>query len=275
MRVVFCGTAAGTASAKAGAYCAGPGNAFWATLHLIGLTPVRLAPAEFTRLPEFGIGLTDICKVLHGSDAEVGTVEFDSAGLQARVAGVEPAHLAFNGKNAARGALERGVDYGLQPERIGGAAVWVLPSTSGAARRFWDVEPWRELGRACGCGERVTGAERVLNAAYAAFNARDLGAAIELMHPEVDWPNAWEGGRVVGREAVLDYWRRQFEAISSRVEPEGFCEEADGSVTVDVRQVVHDAQSGELLSDSRVRHRYRLEDGLIVRMGVLEPRGEG
>jgi len=51
-------------------------------------------------------------------------------------------------KYAARGALERGVDYGLQPERIGGAAVWVLPSTSGAARRFWDVGPWRELARA-------------------------------------------------------------------------------------------------------------------------------
>ena len=31
-----------------------------------------------------------------------------------------------------------------------------------------------------------------------AFNARDLDAAIALMHPEVDWPNAWEGGRVSG-----------------------------------------------------------------------------
>ncbi len=120
----------------------------------------------------------------------------------------------------------------------------------------------------------MAGAERVLNAAYAAFNARDLDAAIELMHPEVEWPNAWEGGRVVGREAVLAYWRRQFEAISSQVEPEGFCEEPDGSVTVDVHQVVHDAQSGELLSDSRVRHRYWLEDGLIVRMEVVETLGE-
>ena len=117
----------------------------------------------------------------------------------------------------------------------------------------------------------MAGAERVLNAAYAAFNARDLDAAIGLMDPEVDWPNAWEGGRVVGREGVLAYWRRQFEAICSRVDPEGFCEEADGSVTVEVHQVVRDAQSGELLSDSRVRHRFWLEDGLIVRMEVVEP----
>jgi TDG/mug DNA glycosylase family protein len=149
LRVVFCGTAAGTESARAGAYYAGPGNAFWATLHLTGLTPMRLLPAEFEQLPTFGIGLTDICKVLHGSDQEVGTCEFDVAGLEARIAAVEPANLAFNGKNAARGALGRRVDYGPQPERIGGAVAWVLPSTSGAARRYWNVGPWRDLARAC------------------------------------------------------------------------------------------------------------------------------
>jgi TDG/mug DNA glycosylase family protein len=148
LRIVFCGTAAGSASARARAYYAGPGNGFWATLHSTGLTPVQLSPPEFARLPEFGIGLTDVCKVLHGSDREVGTVEFDVAGLEARIAEAEPDNLAFNGKNAARAALERAVDYGLQPERIGGAAVWVLPSTSGAARRFWDVEPWQEFAGA-------------------------------------------------------------------------------------------------------------------------------
>jgi TDG/mug DNA glycosylase family protein len=150
LRLVFCGTAAGTASAKAKAYYAGPGNAFWPTLYETGLTPELLAPAEFARLPEFGIGLTDICKVLHGSDAEVGTVEFDIAGLQARIAAAEPAILAFNGKNAARGALERDVVVGPQEEQIGGAEVWVLPSTSGAARRYWDIGPWQQLAEACG-----------------------------------------------------------------------------------------------------------------------------
>jgi len=149
LRVAFCGTAAGTASARAGAYYAGPGNAFWVTLHSTGLTPTQLSPAEFEQLPAFGIGLADICKVRHGSDYEVGTGEFDVAGLEARIAAVEPANLAFNGKNAARGALGRSVDYGPQPERIGGAAIWVLPSTSGAARGYWDVGPWCELARAC------------------------------------------------------------------------------------------------------------------------------
>ncbi|MBA3262949.1 MAG: nuclear transport factor 2 family protein [Thermoleophilaceae bacterium] len=44
--------------------------------------------------------------------------------------------------------------------------------------------------------------ERLIRAAYRAFNARDLDAAVALMHPDVDWPNAWEGGRVVGRSDV-------------------------------------------------------------------------
>jgi TDG/mug DNA glycosylase family protein len=150
MRVVFCGTAPGTVSAKVRAYYAGPGNAFWQALHQTGLTPFELVPAEFERLPGYGIGLTDICKVAFGSDAEVGTVEFDVAGLQEKIASAEPGHLAFNGKNAARGALERDVAYGPQDEQIGGAPVWVLPSTSGRARRFWQLGPWQDLALACG-----------------------------------------------------------------------------------------------------------------------------
>jgi ketosteroid isomerase-like protein len=114
------------------------------------------------------------------------------------------------------------------------------------------------------------GVEQVLAAAYAAFNRRDLDAALELMHPDVDWPNAWEGGRVRGRDAVRRYWQRQFAEISSRVEPLRFTTEDGGDVVVEVHQVVHDPRSGELLSDSRFQHRYRLEDGLVVRMDVLE-----
>jgi ketosteroid isomerase-like protein len=117
----------------------------------------------------------------------------------------------------------------------------------------------------------MASSEETLRAAYRAFNSRDVEAAVELMHPRVDWPNAWEGGRVIGREAVAAYWARQFEAISSTVEPVGFAEEADGAVAVSVHQVVHDAQTGELLSDGTVTHRYWLEDGLIVRMDVIEP----
>lgn len=90
------------------------------------------------------------------------------------------------------------------------------------------------------------------------------------MHEDVDWPNAWEGGRVRGRDAVRQYWKRQFESISSEVVPGGFERHANGEVTVLVRQTVRDAKSGTRLSEGQVRHRYRIEDGLIARMDVLE-----
>lgn len=113
-------------------------------------------------------------------------------------------------------------------------------------------------------------AEQILRDVYRAFNERDLDRAVKSMHADVDWTNAWEGGRVRGRRAVRGYWQRQFAAISSQVEPERFTKEPDGSVLVEVHQVVHDAESDELLADSRVKHRYRLEDELIVRMDVLD-----
>jgi ketosteroid isomerase-like protein len=114
-------------------------------------------------------------------------------------------------------------------------------------------------------------AEEALRRTYRAFNDRDVDAVLEQLHPDVDWPNAWEGGRVVGRDAVREYWTRQFEEISGRVEPESFTEDPDGAVTVEVHQVVHDAKSGDLLTDARVRHRYWFDDaGLVTRMEVLE-----
>jgi hypothetical protein len=111
--------------------------------------------------------------------------------------------------------------------------------------------------------------ERLLRAAYAAFNARDIEAAIAQMHPDVDWPNAMEGTRVHGHAGVRDYWTRQFTTIDSHVEPREFSTDTDGRVTVVVHQVVHDT-SGRLIADQMVDHVYTVKDGLIQRMDVRE-----
>jgi len=148
LRVVFCGTAAGAESARRGAYYAGPGNAFWATLHDVGFTPRRLQPAEYRELLRYDIGLTDICKVSSGADREIGGADFDIPRLVGSLNAYRPAWIAFNGKNAAKAALGSGVQYGKQAELLGPSAVFVLPSTSGAARGFWDVRYWRELAEA-------------------------------------------------------------------------------------------------------------------------------
>ena len=116
----------------------------------------------------------------------------------------------------------------------------------------------------------MTDHEQLLRAVYAAFNARDIDAAIAAMHPDVDWPNAWEGGRLHGREAVRAYWTRQWAEIDPRVEPVEISALPDGRVAVDVHQSVRD-RDGALLVDGSVRHVYELRDGLVTRMDVEEP----
>ncbi|MGH8113835.1 MAG: mismatch-specific DNA-glycosylase [Rhodanobacteraceae bacterium] len=153
LRVVFCGTAPGTRSARDGAYYAHPGNYFWRTLYEVGMTPVRLPPSEFRRVLEFGIGLTDVAKHHFGSDAELPRGAFDADVLQRKIARYGPRIVAFTSKNALRAGLNiatRRLDYGEQNVRIEHSRVFVLPSPSGQARGFWDIGPWRELADGTG-----------------------------------------------------------------------------------------------------------------------------
>jgi ketosteroid isomerase-like protein len=111
--------------------------------------------------------------------------------------------------------------------------------------------------------------DRVLQA-YRAFNARDAEGALAVKTDDVDWPNAWEGGRVVGREAVRDYWERQWAEIHSTVTPVKADERDDGRMAVEVHQVVHSA-AGEQLSDGLVLHVFEFDGELVSRMDVEEP----
>jgi TDG/mug DNA glycosylase family protein len=149
LALVVCGSAAGTVSAQAGAYYAGPGNRFWPILHRTGLTPIQLAPREFRAVLAYGIGLTDIAKTAFGADSSLRPDDFDREGLRTRIEIFQPRILAFNGKNAASRLLGGTVSYGWHPGReIGRTRLFVAPSTSGAARGFWSEEPWRELAAA-------------------------------------------------------------------------------------------------------------------------------
>jgi hypothetical protein len=109
----------------------------------------------------------------------------------------------------------------------------------------------------------------LLRAAYAAFNARDIDAALALMTPDVAWPKAFKGGFVRGPEEVRAYWTEQWSEIDPRVEPVGFYPEEDGSIWVDVHQVVRDL-AGAVLADDRVGHRFIFEQGLVKAMEVGE-----
>lgn len=143
--VVFCGTAAGTRSAEVGAYYAGPGNLFWPTLHEVGLTPRRFAPSEYEELLDLDIGLTDVCKTRSGSDRAIGEDAYDVKRLAKAIKRYSPRVLAFNGKRAAEAALGEKRVYGLQDDTLAGALLFVCPSTSGRASRYWNLGYWREL----------------------------------------------------------------------------------------------------------------------------------
>jgi hypothetical protein len=109
--------------------------------------------------------------------------------------------------------------------------------------------------------------DELLRRAYDAFNARDVDAAVALMAPDVDWPNAIEGGRVVGRDGVRAYWAGQFAEIDPRVDVRRIVPRGDGRYAVEVHQVVR-SLDGAVLSESDVVHVYELDDGVIVRMDI-------
>jgi len=108
---------------------------------------------------------------------------------------------------------------------------------------------------------------QLLRRVYAAFNQRENETVLASMHSDVDWPNGMEGGRVLGKAAVRDYWTRQFTMLDPCVEPQAFAAEQDGRICVEVHQVVHD-MGGNLLVDQIIQHVYAIRDGLIQSMEI-------
>ena len=150
LRIVFCGTAAGTVSAARGAYYAHPQNRFWSALHVAGLTPRQLRPEEFPLLPQWGLGLTDIAKTVSGMDRELppGALgHMALAELKAKIEMAAPELLAFTSLAAGRRYLRRAAGFGEQPERIGRTRLWLLPSPSPTAGWNWARHEhwWRSL----------------------------------------------------------------------------------------------------------------------------------
>ena len=107
----------------------------------------------------------------------------------------------------------------------------------------------------------------LLRAAYAAFNVRDIDAALSLMTPDVAWPRAFKGGFVRGPDEVRAYWTEQWSEIDPTVSPLAFHPEEAARILVEVHQVVRD-MAGTILADERVGHRFTIEHGLIRGMEV-------
>jgi hypothetical protein len=113
----------------------------------------------------------------------------------------------------------------------------------------------------------MAGTKGMIEQAYSAFNRRDIDGVLALMTEDVSWPNAWEGGKIVGKEEIRAYWTRQWRELNPHVEPVAITEENGGRVRVRVHQVVK-SLGGEVLADGEVFHVYAVENGLIAAMEI-------
>lgn len=109
--------------------------------------------------------------------------------------------------------------------------------------------------------------EDLINKAYAAFNARDIDTALSVMHPDVEWPKAFEGGYVSSHNEIRKYWTRQWTEINPNVEPVAIKERENGTLEVTVQQKVKNLQE-EVIFDGIVKHVYTLHDNLLRRMDI-------
>jgi double-stranded uracil-DNA glycosylase len=148
--LVLVGTAVGTKSAERGHYYAGPGNEFWRFLFGSGLVPAPLGPEDDSRLPSYGIGLTDLVKSMAQSHDRGLVWELDL--FTTAIARYQPRVVAFTSKKGgqayARTLGHSSVDYGAAPWTVMGRPAFILPSPSAANRKPTQpprLEWWRQL----------------------------------------------------------------------------------------------------------------------------------
>lgn len=134
LMVLFCGINPGLYSAAVGHHFARPGNRFWPALHLSGFTPRLFSPCEERELLPLGYGVTNIVARASASANDLTAEELLKGGrrLVAKVKRFAPRCLAVLGVAAFRQAFRRPhVVLGLQEDRIGPTAIWLLPNPSG------------------------------------------------------------------------------------------------------------------------------------------------
>ena len=89
----------------------------------------------------------------------------------------------------------------------------------------------------------MDGDVELLKRIYDRFNARDIDGVLTELTDDVVWADGMDGGYVHGREAIREYWTRQWSMVSPHVEPVGFHRTADGAIIAEVRQSVRDLEA--------------------------------
>ena len=155
VRVILVGINPGVLSALTGHHFAGPTNRFWGLLYESGVVPEPITHEDDVRLPEWGIGMTNlIARPSPGIDVLKPQEYLDGWKiLEKKIARYQPAIVAFIGvtmyrtlwRVIAQGGPEGprpkakagpAIKPGFQHATVHGARIFVLPNPSGRNAHF-------------------------------------------------------------------------------------------------------------------------------------------
>ena len=140
LRVLFVGINPGLRSATLGHHFAGPSNRFWKLLVDARFVPKPWNYRDDWRMPEFGLGLTNIISRSSRSSNQLKPAEYRAGhqALTAKIRRTKPQIVALLGITIYRllfaedkGKKLRHVPLGLSPCQLAGAPVFILPNPSG------------------------------------------------------------------------------------------------------------------------------------------------
>jgi TDG/mug DNA glycosylase family protein len=157
VEVLFVGINPGVRSALTGHHFAGFSNRFWKLLYESRLVPHPITFRDDDRLPDWGFGVTNIvARATPGIDALLPHEYVKGRKrLMAKVRRFRPRVVALVGVTVFRAIFPEHtgpVALGLNEQTLGGAAVFVLPNTSGRNANFSHAEmlaAFRSLRRRC------------------------------------------------------------------------------------------------------------------------------
>jgi TDG/mug DNA glycosylase family protein len=152
LRVLFVGINPGVRSALTGHHFAGYSNRFWKLLADSGLTPQALTCEQDRRLPEWGLGITNLIARPSPGISDLKPAEYVDGWkiLERKIRRCRPEIVALVGVTLYRAirpllgdAPEPAGTLGLKPITIHGAQLFVLPNPSGRNANFSYAEMLR------------------------------------------------------------------------------------------------------------------------------------
>jgi TDG/mug DNA glycosylase family protein len=143
--LVIVGINPGTRSWATGHHYAGPGNHFWPLLHESGLVSEPLTYVDDARVLEWDIGLTNMVERASPSvtDLSLDELRAGARALERKLVKYRPRVVCFNGKRIYEVYSGRPCTFGAQQDRIGKAAVFVMPSTSARTASYQRADKLR------------------------------------------------------------------------------------------------------------------------------------